>query len=274
MSAIAEKPRTARPATALMARLGSFLTAVVSLLALALVWEIAVRALAVPAYLLPAPSAIVDKVYTDLASGLIIPHFEVTLFEVISGFALAALSGLLLGSVIALVPIIDRIIYPYILVLQTIPKIAVAPLFLIWFGYGVQSKIITAALVGFFPVLVNVTAGLKTTDARRVLYMRALKASALQTFFKVRLPGMLPYFFAGLEVAIIFCIIGAIVGEFIGSSLGLGTLIIQRQGAVDVAGVFSVLFYLSVMGVVLNVLVKACAKRFAFWSHPDASSGL
>lgn len=124
-----------------------------------------------------------------------------------------------------------------------------------------------AALIAFFPILVNVIAGLKTTDARRVLLMKALRASPLQIYMKVRLPSMLPYLFAGLEVGIVFSLIGAIVGEFVGASVGLGSLIIQRQAVVDVAGVFSVLAYLSLMGLAMSLAVKLVANRMTFWSR-------
>jgi NitT/TauT family transport system permease protein len=117
---------------------------------------------------------------------------------------------------------------------------------------------VMATLIAFFPILVNVIAGLKTTDSRRVLLMRALRAGPIQIYMKVRLPSMLPYLFAGLEVGIVF-----------GSSVGLGSLIIQRQAVVDVAGVFSVLFYLSMMGLVMSMGVKAVADRLTFWSRSE-----
>lgn len=270
MSVIEAKPtprRTpVRAPSALASSAGFVLSAVIFLL----VWEGVVRYFAIPAYLLPAPSAVFLQVYTDVASGLIFPHFWTTFLEVVLGFLLATALGLSIGSAVALIPVVERVIYPYVLILQTVPKIAVAPLFLIWFGYGFQSKVITAALVAFFPILVNVIAGLKTVDPSRLQLMRALKASPMQTFMKVRLPSMLPYLFAGLEVAIIFSLIGAIVGEFIGASEGLGSLIIQRQGAVNVAGVFSILIFLSLMGLGLNAVLRLAARRFAFWSRPSA----
>ena len=203
----------------------------------------------------------------DFTSGVLIGHFITTLVEVVAGFGLAAIIGVGLGCAIGLVSVVERIVYPYVLALQTIPKVAIAPLMIIWVGFGIQSKIVTAGLIAFFPILVNVVAGIKTVEPRRILLMRALKASPWQTFIKVRLPSMLPYLFAGFEVGIMFAVIGAIVGEFLGSSRGLGSLVIQRQAAIDVAGVFSVLFYLSVMGIALNLILRSIAKRYAFWSH-------
>lgn len=240
-----------------------------SLTVILLAWENA----GFPEFILPRPSSIFVKLLTDFRSGLIFPHLWTTFVEVIAGFAFATLLGITLGSAIALMPLVEKIVYPYVLALQTVPKVAVAPLFLIWFGFGIQSKIITAGLISFFPILVNVTAGLKTVEPRRLLLMRALKASAWETFVKVRFPGMLPYLFAGLEVGIIFSVIGAIVAEFVGASQGMGSLIVQRQSAVDVAGVFSVLIYLSIMGLLMNAALKALTRRYAFWTTLGQAQG-
>lgn len=241
----------------------AILTSIVLLAA----WEASVHLFAIPAYILPTPSAVAARFYQDLATGLIVPHFWLTLVEVVLGFLIAIVVGVGLGTAVGLVPVLDRTIYPILLAFQTVPKVAIAPLLIIWFGYGAHSKAIMAALIAFFPILVNVIAGLKTTDARRVLLMKALRASPLQIYMKVRLPSMLPYLFAGLEVGIVFSLIGAIVGEFVGASVGLGSLIIQRQAVVDVAGVFSVLAYLSLMGLAMSLAVKLVANRMTFWSR-------
>lgn len=249
-------------------RLVHGLMVLLPLVVLLIVWETAVRVMQVPAFILPPPSAVGERFLADLGSGYILPHFIATASEVVYGFLLAAVVGIGLGTAIALVPVVERIVYPYVLVLQTIPKVAVAPLLLIWFGFGIQSKIITAGVIAFFPILVNVITGLKGVEPRRLLLMRALGASPLQTFLKLRLPSMLPFLFAGLEVATIFAVIGAVVAEFIGASVGLGSLIVQRQAAVDVAGVFSVLIYLSAIGIVFNLVLKLAGHRYAFWARP------
>jgi len=243
------------------------LPAILTAAVLLVLWEGCVAAFSVPAYILPTPSTVAVRFYQDLATGLIIPHFWLTLVEVVMGFLIAIVVGVGLGTAVGLVPVLDRTIYPILLAFQTIPKVAIAPLLIIWFGYGAHSKAIMAALIAFFPILVNVIAGLKTTDAQRVLLMKALRASPFQIYMKVRLPSMLPYLFAGLEVGIVFSLIGAIVGEFVGASVGLGSLIIQRQAVVDVAGVFSVLAYLSLMGLVMSLAVKLVADRLTFWSR-------
>lgn len=235
-------------------------------------WQGSVVLFDIPAYVVPTPTTVATRIYEDLASGLILPHFWITFVEVIVGFAIAVLFGLGLGVAIGLSPAVDRAIYPLLLAFQTIPKVAVAPVLIIWFGYGLHSKAIMAALIAFFPILVNVIAGLKTTDQRRLMLMKSLRARPLQVFMKVRLPSILPYLFAGLEVGIVFALIGAIVGEFVGASVGLGSLIIQRQAVIDVAGVFSILIYLSVMGLLLSLAVKLVASRTAFWDRPPETT--
>jgi NitT/TauT family transport system permease protein len=221
----------------------------------------------VPSYILSRPSAIGQRIVQDFSSGEVIPHLATTFIEVLSGIAIAALLGLTLGTLIGMFSVVDKTIYPIILVMQTIPKVAVAPLMIIWLGYGMSSKIVTAALLAFFPVLVNVVAGIKTVDPRRITLMRMLCATPLQTYLKVRLPNMLTFLFAGLEVAVVLALIGAIVGEFVGASVGLGSLIIQRQAQVDVSGVFSILAYLSATGLLLTLIVKLAGRRIVFWNN-------
>lgn len=254
------------------AEMPQWLSVTLTTIVLLVLWEAAVRLLEVPVFIVPPPSSVVARVWNDLATGLILPHLWITLFEVVIGFLAAAALGIALGTGIALVRFLDKTLYPFVLALQTIPKVAVAPLLLIWFGYGTQSKIVTAALLAFFPILVNVVAGLRTGDPRRLLLMRALRAGPIATYLKVRLPAMLPYLFAGLEVGVIFAVIGAVVGEFIGASQGLGSLIIQRQASVDVTGVFSVLVYLSMMGILMSVGLRLFARRYAFWSDTTAQA--
>jgi len=239
---------------------------------LLILWEASIRLFDVPQFIVPAPSNVIRRIWDDLATGVILPHFWITFVEVVVGFAAAAVLGIALGTGIALIRFLDRTLYPFVLALQTIPKVAVAPLLIIWFGYGIQSKIVTAALLAFFPILVNVVAGLRTGDPRRLLLMRALRAGPVKTYLKVRLPAMLPYLFAGLEVGVVLAVIGAVVGEFIGASHGLGSVIIQRQASVDVTGVFSVLFYLSAMGILMSVALRLVARHYAFWSDTSQTA--
>jgi NitT/TauT family transport system permease protein len=159
-----------------------------------------------------------------------------------------------------------------VVALQTLPKIAIAPLILVWVGLGIESKIIIAALVSFFPMLVNTIVGLKAASADKIELMHALTASRAKTFFLVRLPEALPYIFAGLQIGIVLAVLGAIVGEFVGAKAGLGYLIIQMNYTMDVAGMFAVLVILGVMGVALNVIVTMLRRRIIFWQRTDVSA--
>jgi NitT/TauT family transport system permease protein len=246
---------------------GDFALAVYSVLVFLLFWEAMVYLLSVKSFILPPPSAVAVRVFDDLTNGAMARHFPITFLEVALSFVFAAVAGLLIGTLIALIPIAEKTVLPLILSIQTVPKVAVAPLFIIWFGFGIQSKIVTGALIAFFPILINVITGLKAVDQRRLLLMRSLRATPLQTFLKVRLPNMLPFLFAGLQIGLVFAIIGVIVGEFIGATTGLGVLIVMRQGTIDVAGMFSVLIYLSMMGLVLSAILRRIARHYIFWEQ-------
>ena len=232
-------------------------------------WEWVVRAWSIPAFLVPAPSMVASALSRGVRSGLYLANFWATLYEALMGFVIAAVSGIMLGAVIAQFRVVERTFYPYLVALQTLPKIAIAPLVIVWFGFGISSKVIIAATVAFFPVLVNVIVGLKTIDAAKLDLMRSLRASRWQTFRLVTFPNALPFVFAGLDIAIVFSVLGAIVGEFVGAQQGLGNLILQFNVALDIAGVFAVLILLSVMGVALHLIMQAVQKHIIFWAEPD-----
>jgi len=152
---------------------------------------------------------------------------------------------------------------------QSMPKVALAPIFALWFGLGIQSKIFSAAIICFFPLMVNTIAGLRSADEERVNLMRSLGATRWQVFRHLRLPGALPFIMAGLELAVVLSLIGTIVAEFVGAQAGLGTLVQAMNANMDVAGQFSVLLVLSVIGLVLNRTVKAVRRRVLFWDPSE-----
>jgi NitT/TauT family transport system permease protein len=232
-------------------------------------WEGAVRFWSIPNFLVPAPSTVAGALTRGVRSGLYLSHLWVTLYEALLGFFIAAAAGIMLGAVIAQFRVMEQTFYPYLVALQTLPKIAIAPLIIVWFGFGISSKIIIAATVAFFPVLVNVIVGLKTIDAAKFDLMRSLRASRWQTFRLVTFPNALPFVFAGLDIAIVFSVLGAIVGEFVGAQRGLGNLILQFNFSLDIAGVFAVLILLSAMGVALHLIMQAVQKRIIFWAEPE-----
>jgi NitT/TauT family transport system permease protein len=236
-------------------------------------WEWIVWAFAVQAFILPPPSAIWRALAGGLRSQLFLAHFSVTLYETLLGFLIAAVAGIVIGAVIAQFRLVEQTFYPYLVALQTLPKIAIAPLIIVWFGFGISSKVVIAAMVAFFPVLVNVIVGLKTIDQSKLDLMRSLDASRWQTFRMVKFPNALPFVFAGLDIAIVFSVLGAIVGEFVGAQKGLGNLILQYNFALDIAGVFAVLILLSVLGVALHLVMQALQKRLIFWAEPEQVIG-
>jgi NitT/TauT family transport system permease protein len=189
----------------------------------------------------------------------------VTLTETLLGFAFGSLLAFALGIAVALSRRTEYFLYPFIVMFQAMPKVALAPLIIIWFGLGLTSKVVSAALVAFFPLMVNTIVGLRSADEDRINLMRSLAATRGQIFWMLQLPNAMPYIFAGLEIAMIFALIGAIVAEFVGAQSGLGMLMQSMNFTMDVAGQFSVLLILSVLGLLLNTLVNQVRRRVLFW---------
>jgi NitT/TauT family transport system permease protein len=236
-------------------------------------WEGVVRVLDIPVYVIPAPSQVAVALVRGFASGLYIKHLGFTLYETILGFVLGAALGFTLGTAVALNRYVEYFFYPYIVMFQSLPKVALAPLIVIWFGLGLTSKVVNAALVAFFPLLVNTMVGLRSADEERVNLMRSLAATEGQIFWMLRLPNALPFVMAGLDVAMIFALIGAIVGEFVGAQQGLGMLIQSMNFTMDVSGQFSILIILSVLGLVLNRVILLVRRRVLFWDPSEKERG-
>ncbi len=234
-----------------------------------LAWEGIVRALNVPVFIVPPPSKIAAALWRGFSSGVYLRHLSYTMSETILGFLLGSTLGFTLGTAVALNRYVEYFLYPYIVMFQSLPKVALAPIIVIWFGLGMSSMVVNAALVAFFPLLVNTMVGLRSADEDRVNLMRSLAASERQIFWMLRLPNALPFVMAGLDVAMIFALIGAIVGEFVGSRAGLGMLINSMNFNMDVAGQFSILIVLSVVGLVLNKCIAALRRRVLFWDPSE-----
>jgi NitT/TauT family transport system permease protein len=228
-------------------------------------WELLVRGFGIPTIVLPPPSAVLAAFFQSLLNGEFIFHFAVTMYEIAVGFALGSTAGLLLGFGIALSPTAERIFYPYVVAFQTVPKVAIAPIIVIWFGYGLTSKVIITATIAFFPLIANAIMGLRAAPQDQVEMLVTYTASPWQVFRLVRLPQALPYIFVGLDVAVVLSVIGAIVGEFVGSKAGLGYLILQKNFNFDMAGTFAVLIVLSLIGVGVHSLISALQRRVVFW---------
>jgi NitT/TauT family transport system permease protein len=237
-------------------------------------WEAGVRFFGIRQFILPPPSQVFLALYNGFATNLYPEHMAVTLLETFLGFIFGTALAFVLGTFVALSRRVEYFLYPFIVMFQAMPKVALAPLIIVWFGLGLTSKVINAALVAFFPLMVNTIVGLRSAEEDRINLMRSLAASKWQIFWMLRLPNALPYIFAGLEIAMIFALIGAIVAEFIGAEKGLGMLIQSMNINVDVAGQFSILLILSAIGLVLNGIVTYARRKLLFWdaaSHSTAA---
>jgi NitT/TauT family transport system permease protein len=206
--------------------------------------------------ILPTPQAVGQALYDISASGSIIKHLWATLKEIVLGFVLGSVIGLGLGILLARSPLLQRLINPYLVASQAMPKLALAPIFTLWFGFGTMPKVVIAALIAFFPLLENTVVGLRAVDRDKIMLFQSLSASEFQIFMKLRLPSARPYIFAGLRVAMLFATVGAIVGEYVGADVGLGAVIIVANGMLDTPLMFAVILFLTALGVVLYKCVE------------------
>jgi NitT/TauT family transport system permease protein len=221
--------------------------ALISGFAFFLAWQVAVEALQVPAYLLPTPTAIV----LDMAKHwrLLSQHALITLWEIGLGFFVSIGIAMPLAVMFTYSRIFEKLFYPLIVGTQTIPKVAVAPLFLVWFGFGLTPKVIIVTLMTFFPIVINAVVGLKSLNLQAVYLAQSMGAGPWQVFWHFRLPNALPSIFAGLKVACVLAVIGAIVAEFVGADSGLGYLIVVAATDQNVTRQFAAIAYLSVIGI-------------------------
>ncbi|MBT5187858.1 MAG: ABC transporter permease [Kordiimonadaceae bacterium] len=232
---------------------------------LGLLWEYAVKLFGIKSYLLPPLSDIFAAMWT--ARVQLVEHSLVTLEEVIFGFGTATIAGVAMAVVIYFVPLAKRTIYPLMIALQSIPKIGLAPVIVIWFGYGLSSKVIMAFLFAFFPIIIAVMGGLSGTPQHLEEHFRALKASAWDTFWYLRVPSVLPSFVDGCKVAMPLAVIGAIVGEFVGSNEGLGNLILMATGSSQTALTFGALFAVTILSLSLFYIIELAGKLVWWRAH-------
>ncbi len=232
--------------------------------ALFALWEVACKLLALPITVLPAPSDI-WAAYLQFQKP-IIENSLVTLWNTVIGFAIAVVFGLLLGIAVGWHRAIYAAIYPVLIGFNSVPKVAVVPVLILWFGIGAIPAIITAFLISFFPIVVNVATGLATTEPELEDVLRALGASKLDIMRKVGIPRSLPYFFGSLKVAVTLAFVGAVVSETVGSNKGIGFLMLSAQANFQVPLVFAGLMALAVEGIVLYAITAAIEMRFTGWA--------
>jgi NitT/TauT family transport system permease protein len=227
-------------------------------------WQAAGPVFRIREYLLPGPLAVLRAA---LASS--VPwagHIWVTTLEILGGFAVAGAGGVALGMVIAWSPTLARALVPFLVFVNTLPKVAVAPLFLLWLGYGIVPNMLIAALIGFFPVVINTAVGLTQVDDDLLDLGRVFGAPTWRIFLKIRLPNALPYVLSALKITATAVVVGAIVGEFVASQAGLGMVIVNAQTNLNTPVAFAALLWISVIGLGLYGLVGLAARWWAPWA--------
>jgi NitT/TauT family transport system permease protein len=228
------------------------------------VWEAAIRLFSVPTFVLPAPSAIFESLLEN--RGKLAAAGRATSLEVLFGFLLAAVTGIAVALVIVRFQRLGRGLYPLIVLFQNVPKVALAPIFVLWFGYGLVPKVSLIVVIAFFPVAIDMLAGLQSVDPSFVSLMRSVGASNGKILMRVRIPHSLPHLMAGLKVAITFSVIGAIVGEFSGANEGLGYVIQFASTQLDTPQIFAALLVVSVLGLVFYYVVELAERIFVPWA--------
>jgi NitT/TauT family transport system permease protein len=233
---------------------------------LLVVWQVVVKMFHVSNILVPAPMAVADSLVDGFRDGSLTTHSIVTLKEILIGFGIAVGSALVFAVLITQFRPVERVLFPLLILTQTIPKVAMAPLLIIWFGIGISSKVLTVALIAFFPLLINAVLGFRSAAYEQVEMLRSFGASRMQVMRHLQIPSALPHIFAGLEVAVILSVTGAVVAEFVGSSEGLGYLIQASNFTLDVARTFAVIVVLSAIGIALHAIVVQLGKWLVFWT--------
>ncbi len=213
-------------------------------------WEWAARDLGLSALVLPAPSRIAQSLAQGLSSGYLLPHLQATALQLVLGVLLGCGFGFVTGVAMAESAWVRTLFMPYVVISQVVPKLALMPLFILWFGFGMTSTVVITALVCFFPLLETTLTGLQRVAPERLELFRMLGASRAQTLWRLKLPTGLPGILAGLRVAVMLGLVGAVVGEFMGASRGLGALVIAAQGSMDTPLMFAVLALVSCLGLV------------------------
>ena len=234
-------------------------------------WELLINVYPMPSYVLPAPGSVLRALIAGLGESpasraSFIFHLADTLRATILGFVIGSVLGMALAAMMAEFRIVQRVGFPYVVGFQSLPKVAIAPLYVIWFGYQIESKVAMSATLTLFPVLLNSLQGFVLAERERLELMASLDASRWQTFRHIKFPGALPFVFAGLNLGIVYALLGTIVMEFIGAQRGMGVIVTQLQTVSDTAGVFAILLVLAATGYVLIAVVRTAQRRFTFWT--------
>ena len=235
-------------------------------------WEIWTRISNTPEYIVPAPTKVIARLSGDMV--FFAGNGAVTLGEAIAGFLLGAAVALVGATLMAHSRVAERSLFPLAIMVKVTPVVAVAPLFVIWFGFGPIPKVLIASLITFFPVLVNGVTGFRSVDRGALDFMRSLRATRKEVFLTLRVPSAMPYLFAAFRVSIPLSVIGAVVGEWFSADRGLGSVIIVAHSNLDMVTLFAAIFVLSFIGIVLTALVAVIERRALFWHESEYETGI
>ncbi|KGA95974.1 ABC transporter permease [Alkalihalobacillus alcalophilus ATCC 27647 = CGMCC 1.3604] len=248
-----------------------FLWSVLTLIGLGLLWQVLTVLMDIPSYILPSPLEIISKFISDFS--LIFSHSLTTLSEVLLGFGLSLLVGVPLAISIVYSRYLASSFYPIIIAIQCIPMVSVAPILVIWFGYGLATKVLLASLISFFPIVINSVVGFRSLDSDMHDLGRSIGISEWKIFYYLRLPNALPHLFGGFKVGITLAVVGAIVGEFVASERGLGYLQLTANNRLDTVMVFATLFALALLGMMLFFAVHLVERFVMPWYNATKAEG-
>ena len=261
----ASRPSAGRRLYATLHRHPGVVLSPLSFLVLLVLWEAVSRAGLVAPIVLPPPTRVWDGLVILFTAPWFPQHVWLTTAETLIGFVIGGVAAIFLGIVMVNVPLFKEVVYPYVVAFQVMPKVVLAPIFITWFGFGMESKIVMAIAISFFPVVINTVVGLESVEENASLLMRSLVASRRQVFCKLAWPTALPSIFAGLKTSLTLALIGALVAEFVTAKEGLGTLITTFSFELKVYLVFAVIIVVSVLGLVLYGLMEYLDRKIVFW---------
>jgi NitT/TauT family transport system permease protein len=262
-----------------ISRLGAlpqWLLVLISLVLVIIVWQLVTTWFNVSAIVFPGPELVWRALWQGIvtnptSSQSFIYQLEYTLMEAAVGYVIGSFVGLIAGTAISQSRLAEKVLFPYLVGIQSMPKLAIAPLLLIWFGFGPYSKIVLVALIVFFPVMVNSVAGFANVPRDQMDLLRAMEANRWQIFRRVSFPSALPFILAGLDVGAVESVVAAIIGEFVGGQRGMGVYLLQMNLQLDTAGVFAIIIILSAVGILAHTLISRLGRKFVFWADTGAT---
>ena len=236
-------------------------------ISLIIIWELIIKVLEIEKYIMPAPSDIIKALYENF--GAMMPHIIATLFESVVGFGIAILLALILAIIMDLLPMVKKAIYPVFIISQTVPVIALAPLFIIWFGFGALPKIIVVVIVCFFPIVISISDGLEGVDKDLINHFKLMGASKLKRFFHLKLPYGIINFFSGLRIAATYSIMGAVIGEWLGGDKGLGVYMTRARSTYALDKMFAAIVVIVLMSMIMFYIIGKVEKVLTPWNSEN-----